>query len=163
MIFEIIVTLVAVLAIGYIVNLCEGKLNINNIKMSFRESMDLAELPVITFYQGSRKFNFLLDTGSNYSHISTEAVKKIKGTLTDTQTKVSGIGESTSSAVCKTTLSYKGSYYDIDLYITESLTDTFAAIKKETGVQVHGLIGNQFFQKYKYVLDFGELVAYTKK
>ena len=34
-------------------------------EISFREAMDLAELPVITFYNGDKKINFLLDTGSN--------------------------------------------------------------------------------------------------
>ncbi len=164
MILEIVLTIVAVLALGYIINLCEDRIRkVNGRKMSFRESMDLAEMPVVTFYQGDKKFNFLLDTGSNYSHISKEAAKEIQGKIMKAQAKVSGIGEGMTSGVCRTTLSYKGADYDIDLSITDHLTDTFAAIKAETGVQVHGLIGSQFFQKHKYVLDFEELVAYTKK
>lgn len=163
MILEVALIIAAVLAVGYTVNLCEDKIKRNNRKMSFRESMDLAEMPIVTFYQGDKKFNFLLDTGSNYSHISKEAAKEIQGETMEAQAKVSGIGEGTTSGVCRTTLSYKGANYDIDLSITDHLTDAFAAIKAETGVQVHGLIGNQFFQKHKYVLDFEELVAYTKK
>ena len=163
MILEVVLTIVAVLVIGYTINLCEDRIKRNNRKMSFREAMDLAEMPVVTFYQGDKKFNFLLDTGSNYSHISKEAAKEIQGKTMEAQAKVSGIGEGTTSGVCRTALSYKGVNYDIDLSITDHLTDAFAAIKTETGVQVHGLIGNQFFQKHKYVLDFEELVAYTKK
>ena len=163
MILEVILTIVAVLVVGYTINLCEERIKRNNRKMSFREAMDLAEMAVVTFYQGDKKFNFLLDTGSNYSHISKEAAKEIQGEIMKAQAKVSGIGEGTTSGVCRTTLSYKGVNYDIDLSITDHLTDAFAAIKTETGVQVHGLIGNQFFQKHKYVLDFEELVAYTKK
>lgn len=164
MILEIALTIGAVLAIGYTVNLCEDRIRKNNNrKMSFRESMDLAEMPVVTFYQGDKKFNFLLDTGSNYSHISKEAAKEIQGETMDVKAKVSGIGEGETSAVCRTTLSYKGANYDIDLCVTDHLTDAFASIKAETGVQVHGLIGNQFFQKHRYVLDFEELVAYSKK
>lgn len=163
MIIETILVLSAVLVLGYTVNLCEDRIRRNNRKMSFREGMDLAELPVVTFYQGDKKFNFLLDTGSNYSHISKEAAKELTGEILDAQAKVSGIGEGMTSGVCRTTLSYKGASYDIDLSITDHLSDAFAAIKTETGVQVHGLIGNQFFQQHKYVLDFEELVAYTKK
>lgn len=164
MILEIALTIGAVLAIGYTVNLCEDRIRKNNNrKMSFRESMDLAEMPVVTFYQGDKKFNFLLDTGSNYSHISKEAAKEIQGETMDVKAKVSGIGEGETSAVCRTILSYKGANYDIDLCVTDHLTDAFASIKAETGVQVHGLIGNQFFQKHRYVLDFEELVAYSKK
>lgn len=161
---ELILTVIGILALGYVVSLCESNIRKNNDrKMSFKESMDLAEMPVITFYQGDKKFNFLLDTGSNYSHISKEAAKSIKGTMIDAKAKVSGIGEGETSAICKTTLSYKDKDYNIDLNVTNHLTDVFADIKKETGVQVHGLIGNQFFQEHKYVLDFNELVAYSKK
>ena len=164
MVLEIILTIIAVLVVGYTVNLFEDRINKkNNRKMSFKEAMDLAEMPVVTFYQGETKLNFLLDTGSNYSHISPEAAKNIHGTMFDVKAKVSGIGEGTTSAVCRTTLSYKGSDYDIDLHITSHLTNAFTEIKKETGVQVHGLIGNQFFQKHKYILDFKELVAYSVK
>lgn len=161
---ELILTVIGILALGYVVSLCESNIRKNNDrKMSFKESMDLAEMPVVTFYQGDKKFNFLLDTGSNYSHISKEAAKSIKGTMIDTKAKVSGIGEGETSAICKTTLSYKDKDYNIDLSVTNHLTDVFADIKKETGIQVHGLIGNQFFQEHKYILDFNELVAYSKK
>lgn len=163
MVLEIVLTLLAVVIIGVIVNLCENKIKENSRKMSFKEAMDLAELPVVTFYQGEKKFNFLLDTGSNLSHISKEACKDISGEIIGTHAKVSGLGEATSSAICKASLNYKGTDYDIDLCVTDSLTNAFATIKSETGVQVHGLIGNKFFQKHKYILDFGELVAYTKK
>ena len=108
MTLEIALTLLAVLAVGYTVNLCEDRIKKNNRKMSFKESMDLAELPVVTFYQGDKKFNFLLDTGSNYSHISKEAAEEIQGNLIDAQAKVSGIGEGQTSHVCKTVLTYKG-------------------------------------------------------
>lgn len=163
MIFEIVLTLISVLIIGYTVNLCESRIKRNNRRMSFRESMDLAEMPVVTFYQEDKKFNFLLDTGSNFSHISKEAVKNIKGEMINATAVVSGIGEGVTSALCRTVLNYKGSIYNIDLNVTDHLTNAFAAIKSETGVQIHGIIGNQFLQKYKYILDFDELVAYTRK
>ena len=38
--------------------------------ISFKEAMDLVELPIITFYNCNTKLNFLLDTGSNNSHIN---------------------------------------------------------------------------------------------
>ena len=33
--------------------------------ISFKEAMELVELPIITFYNKGQKLNFLLDTGSN--------------------------------------------------------------------------------------------------
>jgi predicted aspartyl protease len=166
MILEIVITLIAVVAIGLMVNFSENKIKRNSRKISFKESMDLAELPIVTFYQGDKKFNFLLDTGSNYSHISKEAAAELVGEVQASEGQVSGIGGEKAdvfSGVCKTVLTYKNEQFDIELCIGEHLNDTFSAIKAETGVQVHGLIGNKFFQRYKYILDFEELVAYTKK
>lgn len=163
MIFEIVLVILVVISIACFVNVIEKQREIGKRrKMSFKESMDLAEMPVVTFYQGDKKFNFLLDTGSNLSHISVEAAKELDGQNFEAKTKVSGIGTGETSGLCKTTLSYKDVDYDIDLCITSHLSEAFADIKRETGVQVHGLIGNQFFQQHKYVLDFEELVAYSK-
>jgi hypothetical protein len=131
--------------------------------MSFKESMDLAELPIVTFYQGDKKFNFLLDSGSNYSHISAIAAKNIQGTKINVESDITGIGQGKSEGMYKAVLTYKNLSFDIDLCITKHLNDSFSSIKKETGIQIHGIIGNQFLQKYKYVLDFNELVAYPKK
>lgn len=163
MIFEIILVILIVISIACFVNVLEKhKEDSKRKKMSFREAMDLAEMPVVTFYQGDKKFNFLLDTGSNLSHITEEAAKDLVGEKLNAKNKVSGIGTGETNGLCRTTLSYKNVDYAIDLCVTSHLSQTFAEIKSETGVQVHGLIGNQFFQQHKYVLDFDELVAYTK-
>ena len=130
--------------------------------ISFKESIDLAELPVITFYQGTNKFNFLLDTGSNYSHISPSASKLLKADYNESFLKISGIGSGESNIKCSGELYYKKSKYIIELYVTPHLDNAFDTIKKETGVKIHGILGNQFFQKYKYVLDFDKLIAYSK-
>jgi hypothetical protein len=132
-------------------------------KISFKEAMDLAELPVITFYQGTEKFNFLLDTGSNHSHISTEASNRIKGVPMVGSASVQGVGGAkTIEEVINTTLEYKSKSYEVVLLVGEHLDDTFKEIKETTGVQVHGIIGNSFLSDNRYVLDFNELVAYSK-
>ena len=42
------------------------------------------------------------------------------------------------------------------------MQNTIDQVKAESGVNMVGIIGNEFFRKYKYVLDFDELVAYSK-
>ena len=60
---------------AFIVNTVEKIRKKNNSKISFKEAMDLAELPVVTFYNGDVKLNFLLDTGSNISYINKSIVE----------------------------------------------------------------------------------------
>ena len=45
--------------------------------MSFREALDLVGLPIVTFYQGDKKLNFLLDTGANLSVINKAALESV--------------------------------------------------------------------------------------
>ena len=42
------------------------------------------------------------------------------------------------------------------------MQEAFDNVKKESGVTIHGILGSKFFEEYKYVLDFKELIAYTK-
>lgn len=131
--------------------------------MSFKEAMDLVDLPLITFYNEGTKLNFLLDTGSSMNVIN-EAILK-----TLVYTKLEGSG---------TVYGMEGNIMDID-YISMKFTHgkdsyssifqvinmqkAFGKIKEEYGVTVHGILGSTFFKDYGYILDFESLIAYSKK
>ena len=159
--FIIIMLVVAFIAI--IINGIEDYSN-DREAMSFREAMDLVELPVVTFHQGKERFNFLLDTGSNHSHISKQVSHKLKGELLTGTENINGVGGEVSiSNAINTTLQYKDSSYDVTLLIGEHLDATFNTIKESSGVIVHGILGSAFFNEHKYILDFESLIAYSKK
>lgn len=159
---EAILIAIAVLVAALVINGVEDYSR-HGDEMSFREAMNLAELPVVTFYQGTEKFNFLLDTGSNHSHISVEAAERIKGTPMVGSENVQGVGGATViDRAVNATIEYKSKSYEVLLLIGEHLTDTFRTIKETTGVQVHGIIGSGFLSDNRYILDFDELIAYSK-
>lgn len=137
--------------------------NIHPNAMSFKNSIDLAELPVVTFYQGSRKVNLLLDTGSNNCVIDKSFLKQLEHTPLDCKTNISGLeGNPQEANVCSLSLSYKDRSYEYP-YVIQDMSAVFGSIKKETGVTIHGILGSMFFNKFKYVLDFKELIAYSKE
>lgn len=130
--------------------------------MSFKESMDFFNLPVVTFYQNDKKFNFLLDTGSNDCIIDSNILKEIEHEKIDEKVKLSGLeGINHTVNLCKITMSYKNTDYPF-VYLIQDLSEVFGSIKEETGLTLHGLLGSKFFNKYNYVLDFADLIAYTK-
>lgn len=136
---------------------------INPHAMSFKESLDLAELPVVTFYQGKQKINFLLDTGSNNCIIDSNFLKNIEHKMLDMETNIYGLeGNKQTSKICSIKMSYKDREYEYP-YIVQDMKAAFGAIKKETGVTINGLLGSKFFNEFKYILDFNELIAYSKK
>lgn len=158
----ICIILILVVVLATIVNAAEERKKIRKSKISFKESLDLTELPIVTFYNGPTKLNFLLDTGSNLSHINKSMLPLLIYKDTDNQTGVIGMeGNMVVSQICNMTLTYKENKYDYDFCITD-LSKAFDTIKQEDGVQIHGILGNGFFEKYKYVIDFKEFIAYTK-
>jgi hypothetical protein len=46
-------------------------------------------------------------------------------------------------------------------FIVRDMADAFNEVKSNSGVTIHGILGSDFFQKYKYVINFNELVAYN--
>nr|DAD82307.1 MAG TPA: Nonstructural protein 4, aspartic protease, cytoplasmic, HYDROLASE.25A [CrAss-like virus sp. ctcfK29]DAG88047.1 MAG TPA: Nonstructural protein 4, aspartic protease, cytoplasmic, HYDROLASE.25A [Crassvirales sp.]DAG91627.1 MAG TPA: Nonstructural protein 4, aspartic protease, cytoplasmic, HYDROLASE.25A [Crassvirales sp.] len=138
-------------------------LNIHPDAMSFQNSMDLAELPVVTFRQGDKKINFLLDTGSNNCVIDSNILKSIDHKMLDVETNILGLeGNAQKTGVCTIKMSYKDKEYEYP-YVIQDMSAAFDSIKKETGVTVNGMLGSKFFNEFKYVLDFDELIAYSKE
>lgn len=130
--------------------------------ISFKQGFDLTDMPVITLYQGEKRFNFLLDTGSNHSIIDLNILDEIEHEKTEEVTGLFGMeGHTKESCVCRISLYYKEKEYNFP-YLIADMKEAFTKIKQETGVTLHGLIGSKFFNKYKYVLDFDELIAYSK-
>lgn len=160
MILSIISIILMVVTIGIILNTYFDK---KKNKISFKEAMDLTELPIITFYNDNIKLNFLLDSGSNLSHINASVVQELKDIKTEkTEISVVGFsGKANFQEFCTIKINNKNNEYE-EKFLIADLEDSFNAIKQESGVTIHGILGNQFFEKYKYVLDFASLIAYTK-
>lgn len=163
MVLKIVVILLVVILLAVIINgvenYCKQKKREN---ISFREAMDLVELPIITFYNKDKKLNFLLDTGSDLSYINKSILPSLEYIeINESRNIISVGGNSQSLGCCNMTVTYKSQKF-IDKFYISDLDEAFGAIKAETGVQIHGILGSKFFAKYKYILDFESLIAYSK-
>lgn len=132
--------------------------------MSFKQGLDLTGLPIITLYQGDTPLNFILDTGSDISVIDSNALPQINHEiLKGVEGSIYGIdGKKVNANVCTFTLNYKNNFYKHN-YLVKDLGDAFRHIKHDHGVTLHGMLGSKFFNEFKYILDFSELIAYSKQ
>jgi hypothetical protein len=104
----------------------------------------------------------LLDTGSTDNIISKEHLENAFVIQTGEKRPLFGKdGIITYDEVVNTTISYSGLKFDVDVLATD-MKDAFDIIKKESGVTIHGILGSNFFTRYKYVLDFDKLMFYKK-
>lgn len=135
---------------------------IRKYTLSFRDSMDLVELPVVTFYNGHKKLNMLLDTGSTECIISKEYLKGLVYEETGASREMFGMeGKTVLNPIINSTISYSGLKFDVD-FLAVDMSQAFGLIKQENGVTIHGILGSNFFTRYKYVLDFDKLMFYKK-
>lgn len=130
--------------------------------MSFLESLNLTGLPIISFHNGEHIVNMVLDTGSNVCLINQNDLKELKHEVVQDHTDgVLGVGgESDSGKVVMLPLIYKNWEFDFECWATD-MQATIDAMKQEYGVVIHGILGTGFFTKYKYVLDFSSMIAYS--
>lgn len=59
------------------------------------------------------------------------------------------------------TVTYNGIDME-DIFNVHDLDAAFGVVKQESGVQLHGILGSKFFEKYKYVIDYKDCIAYIK-
>ena len=159
MIIGIILILISLIVIA--VSIVRYRTRENSV-VSFKEAMNLIDLPIITVQNNNTKINLLLDTGSNSSYISPEILKYLKYEEVEiTNTTVGFGGSSTHSKGCNMKINYKKLTFE-DIFIVMQSDDIFTTIKQNYGVHIHGILGSKFFDRYNYIIDFSDLIAYIR-
>lgn len=133
----------------------------HNSKVSFFETYKLTGIPIITMHSGKRDVNFMVDTGSNNSFIDSNLLQDIDAVELPCVGKVCGLGKK----VLET------HFYNIKLNLRDKIDFEFefqafdfsSTIPEQEVVKINGILGSDFFDKYKYVIDFKEYIAYTRK
>lgn len=162
MVIQIIISLFLIAALIIIIYTIVQYTKKHKSKMSFKESLDLTNLPVVTFMNGDKKINFLLDTGSDASYINHSVLSNYNYTKSDYKTTfVGSSGEEVNSNSCYMNITYNDYLFAIELSIA-NLDDVLNMIKARDGVNIHGILGSIFLQEHKYVLDFNSSIAYRK-
>lgn len=155
----VVMLVVGFAILAFIIDLVRGK-KVKD-KMSFRETMDLTGLPIVTFKQGDKKFNFILDTGAFSSIIDSRVLSNMNYTPIEGTSVGYGIdGKEHVMERVGVVLTYKDKNYS-DVFRVLDMTASFDSFKRDYGVNVHGLLSSSFFERYKYVLNYEELVAYS--
>ena len=133
--------------------------NLINIK----DSLEMFCHPIIPFYSGGVRLNFLLDTGASNSLIDPNSLKNIKYELikTDEQCSVSGIsGDPIYFDLCALSMEYKDSEFSF-IFGMMDISERFNEMT-DGKINIDGVIGTDFLESYGYVIDFSDAVVYVK-
>lgn len=161
LIFDILFIIILVSACAILAHFVCDKRKPNLNKMSFRETMDLCDLPIVTFLNNGNKFNFLLDTGASKSVINTEVLQSMSYKEANISGNVYGLdGKKYETSYVNVFLNYRGREYEEEFQVLD-MSAPFGNLKSDFGIKVHGILSSSFFEKYRYILDYNELVAYS--
>lgn len=128
---------------------------------NFKQAIELSGLPIITLYQEGKAYNFLIDSGSNVSHIHSDSDIKIDCFEEGTDS-VGGLTDSKECQICTVTL-YHDKHQFTSVFRHSDMSYVVQGIKEAYGVNIIGLIGTDFMDKYNYCIDFKDYIVYTRK
>ena len=132
-------------------------------KLQFKKDYLNHKLPIVKVFIKDIEFNFLIDTGAD-TNIINESV--YEGTKEEAAVQVGQTVMATASGfVNSKTVNVKFKAQDSEFFeefAVMDLTAPFAALLKDNGVQISGILGSRFFNKHKWAIDFDNLVLWTK-
>lgn len=163
-----IILIVVILAVIGTKSLYDFNLK-NQARLSFGKAFKRTGTPIITLKDRTGKaFNFLIDTGSNMSHLKlgvingmadTEKVIPVdsEGNKMERKAITTANGEVMPDEYYRLTL-FNGDKMFVEVFEVFDLGDAFDG----WGIEIHGILGNTFLEKYKYVIDFKDKKMYIK-
>ena len=139
------------------------KNNISLFTVSFKQGFIPPRIPIATFYQEGKKLNFLLDSGSDKNVLDSRILEEVKYEDVEGESvNLTGVGGVTQVKTCKVAFTCDSKEYTEEFLITD-LSKAFGLIEQEHCITLHGIIGSTFMRKNNIVMDFQNLVAYTKE
>ena len=135
--------------------------------VSIEEYLSKISLPAIEFDCNGKELLFILDTGSNGSHINRSVLNEL-GIETKTIEKKKGVEDYIATGNGVAAPSYEkcdlrislGDYKFNVLLDVDDLDAAFDHIFKSDGVRVHGILGTNFLRANNWTIDFANNIAY---
>ena len=118
-------------------------------------------LPLILAKLFGNDICLMLDTGSNRNIINHRIYDHFRDRLK--QSEISSEVYTLNGASAGTTIDVPFCFEDQDYhepFLCTETSETFDKINEESGIQIHGILGNHFFLKYGWVLDFDRIEVY---
>ncbi len=122
-------------------------------------------LPLILTSGKLKNLCFLIDTGAThntlfdfvYEHFKNE-FKLLEGTY-----RTMGIeGHYKETPIIEATFNFEGKNYTSTFSVLEA-NEAVRKVQEETGIQIHGVLGVQFFIENKWIIDFNKCNIYDEK
>lgn len=131
------------------------------IKVSFSDMFDKTGLPIISFTQNNRHFEFILDTGAKYSVIDFNSLDNLIHIELKEKGVIYGIeGNKLETSSIGVILFIDNCEFTEVFQVTE--IPGIDIINNMHNVNVVGILGSTFLERYKFIIDYETLHVYGK-
>ena len=134
----------------------------NSLEFPLSLGLQKAGLPLII--SENNNLCFLLDTGATNNVIFNYVYEHFKEEFKrlDKNQSIMGIeGSYQEAPIVEATFNFEGVDYTSSFSVLEA-SDAMQQVQKETGIQIHGILGVQFLLENKWILDFKKLTITVK-
>ena len=160
-----IVVLLALIGVGFVFTDMKRRINSQNkYKICFKESYKRTDLPVVSLKINGKYEWFLVDSGASCNLIKQSYFDTIKD-KPELVTNKDGIytgSDQIKSEYCSFDLSYKTTKFKGEIFNIAQL-NVFDINKSKYGMDIVGIVGSPFFNKYNWTIDFNDLVIWINK
>lgn len=128
-------------------------------------SLQKAGFPLIPVQAGKYDLCFILDTGATFSLLDSSIADKLESAIIMNHKKsfIQGIDGKYIEAEETRVLSFMiGEQLFTHTFVCESLFERFINIELNCHILPHGIIGNDFLVKNKWIINYGQMEFYFK-
>lgn len=133
---------------------------------SFKKAERLYSLPVVSMYEGDTKLNFLIDTGSTDSHMIPSILRYIhfvEGESLNVPIYGYGTSGKSQSKRVTVTLDYNSDLVKADFIVHDMIETSLQQAFSAHNITIHGILGNDFLKKNKYIVDYSDSTIKRRK
>ena len=118
-------------------------------------------LPLIVIKLFDHDICLMLDTGSNKNIIDNGIYEHFRDSLTETELfqELLTLNGTTRGTVINIPFAFENQDY-IEPFVCSNSTEAFEQIENESGIRIYGILGNHFFLKHGWILDFERIEVY---
>lgn len=161
-ILKVAIIFVVVCVLAVIINGIEDYHRTNSlIRLSFADTMGRLKLPIVSLTNNGQTFKFLIDTGATLSVIDSNILDKLNYSKLDIKGNAYGIdGNIVNVDYVAMTLSHGDTKFVEQFQVMR--LDAFDNLRETDNIDLAGILGGTFLKRYNFVVDYKELIAYTK-
>ena len=134
------------------------------IAISFASGFTSPNIPIVTFYQGDKQLNFIIDSGSDNNVIDASILPKLEYEKIENKDNIhlTGLNGSQAVQICRVPFRAGDEDYTEEFLVSDTLAESFKILYRTHAIPLHGMIGSKFLRKNNIILDFVNMIAYNK-